>query len=595
MVSVLASLFYFIALIISISGIFFVKKSEKELFGATWLPVSALLLTLYQCLFAGIFTIVHIPVNLVSIGITDLLLGIVFYYYIIKKKCKQKYRFEKVDYIMWIFLFVLVALLAKQRYGFDLHIHYQAIDPAQHLENAYDTMKAQSVNAMYYASFHNGILLSLLAPFRKVTQYYQIYVLGDILHFFLAGLMFYGLIRKNMRDKFMDIAAFPATAIYLFAYPLNSTIFGFTYLGMCVTLVACTLVIADDYISQDLPKWIAIIMLSLCCLGVFECYVLFMPVVFFSLLFCILFQQKKISKIFSFDTIKICLSIFLIPTVLGLYFTYRGIFGSQGNTTVGSAIAQEGGIYKDLFSNFVILLPLTIYGYYYLYKEKKNNFILYLFPILSGFVLSLFGLGMVGQVSSYYFYKTYYLLWLLVFVLAFDGAGRVTKSNRLLLVISLFTWLFAAHMGTLDMELRVEHTNPQFIDNYNSHGFCDIFIFNRDALFNAAYPYEKLELYDHAICDSGDDSTYVPVAGQWEDYYWMEAVTGQRCDDFKYFDNGDQAFFDALQNVNYVTVLYDGQIYASYSDYFDSFEKVYENEYGYVAKVDPNIELPKID
>ena len=115
-------------------------------------------------------------------------------------------------------------------------------------------IKEQRVTAMFYASFHNGLFIQWLAPLRKTSQYYQIYVLGDILHFLLAGFTFYAVIRRYMKDNYLKAAAFFAGAVYLFGYPANSTIFGFSYLGMCVTIIACTIIITDAYIHEEITK-----------------------------------------------------------------------------------------------------------------------------------------------------------------------------------------------------------------------------------------------------------------------------------------------------------------------------------------------------
>ncbi|MGN0437436.1 MAG: hypothetical protein ACI4F4_02855 [Lachnospiraceae bacterium] len=584
--SYIVSLFYGIAFIFCLTGLFRIKKSNQVLFGATWLPVSALLISFYQCLFAAIGTVLHIPVNLLSVGIADVLLGCVCWYFILKKGTTQKHCVEKIDVIAWVIMFGAIAMFAYHRYGLDMHLHYISIDPAQHLKMAMNTMYGQRVSAMYYACFHNGLLIQLLAPFRDPTRYYQIYVFGDVLHLLLACLMFYGTIRKYLKDNFLKIAAVIVSLIYVNGYPANSTIFGFTYLGMCVTIIACTIVLVDGFISDELNKWMGVVFISLCCLGIFEGYVLFMPVMFFSIFFCVLYKQHQMAKLVSWDTIKICLGIFLIPTIIGLYFTYNGVFASSG-TTVGSAISQEGGIYKDLFSNFVLILPLALFGFYYLAKEKKKHVLLFIFPLLAGFILSLFALGMTERVSSYYFYKNYYLLWLIVFVLAFIGLTYVEKKSRLLIAMGLFMWLFVLYIGHVSIETRIGNRNARYVTNNNSHAFCDVFIFNRDAKGAMAYSGDKLKVYQYVMKElMGEDEAYIPLAGSWEDYYWMEAITNQRSYDFQYWNTGDESFFENLMDVNYVMAFRDSNIYQNYSQYFDNMEKVYENECGFVAIVE---------
>lgn len=578
------SFFYVISFTVCMSGIFKIRKSDNVLYGAAWIPVSALLVTFYQCLFAALGTVLHIPVNLFTVGIADGLLGFVFWYCIMKKKWIQHYQYEIIDVMMWVVLTVAIGLFAYHRYGLDMHIHYLSIDPAQHLKSAMDTAIGQRVYAMFYACFHNGLLIQLLAPFRDPTRYYQIYVLGDVLHLLLAGLMFYGVIRQYLKDRFLKVASIIVTLIYINGYPANSTIFGFTYLGMCVTIIGCTIVVVDAFVRDEVYKWMGIAFITLCCLGIFECYVLFMPVLFFSIFFCLLYKQYKFAKLISMDTIKICLGTFLVPTLIGLYFTYNGIFGSNG-TTVSSAISQEGGIYKDLFSNFVLILPLALLGYYYLLKEKKKHILLFVFPLLACFILALFTLGMVEKVSSYYFYKNYYLLWLIVFVLAFIGLTYLEKKSRLLVTFGVFIWLFVLYVGTSCIETRIGNKNNRYITNNNSYAFCDIYIFNRDAKAAMAYSGSKLKIYQYAMRELMDTDVYIPLAGSWEDYFWMEAITNQRNRDFEYWNTGEDTFFENLKNVDYVMVLEDSDIYQKHSKYFGKLEKVFENESGFVAKV----------
>ena len=80
-----ASAFYLIALLFAMTGIYKIKKSDNILPGGTWLPVSVLIVALYQCFVAALICLIHIPVNIISIGIFDLLLGGGLWFYIVKK------------------------------------------------------------------------------------------------------------------------------------------------------------------------------------------------------------------------------------------------------------------------------------------------------------------------------------------------------------------------------------------------------------------------------------------------------------------------------------------------------------------------------
>ena len=100
--------------------------------------------------------------------------------------------------------------------------------------------------------------------------------------------------------------------VYMIGYPMCSMIYGFTYLGMGVTVVGMLIILTDMYLKEDMGKWMNIIFLMLGCLAIFECYVMFMPVTFFALITCIFVKQWKMHKLVSRDTVVTCLAVFLI-------------------------------------------------------------------------------------------------------------------------------------------------------------------------------------------------------------------------------------------------------------------------------------------
>ncbi len=579
-----ASIFYFIAVTTLIIGVYKIKKSDIELYGIIWAPISVISVTCYQVLIAAILNLIHIPVNIISIGIFDIIVAIILWYLIINKKRNQEYIYDKMDGMYLLVLIMVIGIFAYKRYGINLGIHYLTIDPAAHLKSAMDVVNGQRIDSMFYASLNNALLIEMLGIFTTVSSYYKIFVLADIIHLFLAGLMFFGVIRRYCTDTFLKVSGIAVSMVYLLGYPLNSTIFGFVYLGMGVTIVAYLIVVTDEFVRGNLNKWIGILLLFLGCLGIFETYVLFMPVTFFAILVCVLVKQYQDKKLVSKDTVITGLAIFLIPCIIGLLYTYMGIFG--GETSVGSAIATEGAIYRDLYSNFLLLIPLAVYGYWNFMKEHKNRLVMYMFPFLSIFILVLFYRGMRGQVSSYYFYKNYYLLWLVVFVLVFMGVVYLEKKSRMIAVLGFMIWLFTMFILVFNVEGRIQNKSSLYCVSTKASSYLDIYSFNIDGIHVPAYESDKVALYKYAreeLIENGED--IVPLAGYWEDYYWMEAVTNQRLSGFDYWNNGDERFFESLEEVNYVIVLNNGDFYERNGEYFNSLERIYENSQGYIAKV----------
>ena len=98
----------------------------------------------------------------------------------------------------------------------------------------------------------------------------------------------------------------------------------------------------------------------------------------------------------------------------------------KDEVTVGNAISAEGSIYRDLYSNFVFFIPIALFGFVLLIKRKKNSFLSWFTPIFVVFTFGMFAVGYKTEaVSTDYYYKNYYLLWTIVFLLIVYGMSNL--------------------------------------------------------------------------------------------------------------------------------------------------------------------------
>lgn len=580
-----ASVFFLLCYSSLFWGLYSIKKSENALVGSTWFGLSIVLTMCLHTFGAAVICLVKIPVNLYSIGILDLLVSIFLFYCIKKQGERQTYQYHAVDGLAIIIIGVIVIAFLEKQYGFSLSIHYQTIDPAAHFQSAMDIVNNQTVSSMFYSALNNSLWIEFLGPLFTVSTYYKIFILSDVIQLFLSGLLFWCVVRKYCSTLFIKAGALIITVLYLVGYSMNNTIYGFVYLGMGVTIIAFLMCVTDLFLEQSADKKILIPMLMLGCLGIFECYVLFMPVVFFSVFFSIAAMKIRDKKLFSKEMVIECFQIFLIPCFVGLLYTYLGIF--NGDTSVGSAISTEGAIYRDLFSNFVPFLPLAIFGFIMNLKKKKIETNMFLLPLLAIFIAGLGYLGLKGKVSSYYFYKNYYLLWLLVLVMVVQSLVYVTGQAKIFLASYFAVFAMVCGMYLTNFEGKVQAKNSLFSLTIKANTYLDVFAYNYSELGSESYLDSKMQLYQYVYQELlSKGQTIVPLAGYWEDDYWYQGITDQRLSGYAYWNYGEEYFFEQLEEeAEYVLVLYDGEIYENNQQYFDSLEKVYENEGGFVAKV----------
>lgn len=588
-----ASIFYVLTYLILFSGFFIYKKTEKDEAGVTWLVMTAVLSECFVVFVAGVINLIHIPLHMVSLGIPNLAAGAFFWWKIKMTGEKQSYKWNAYDAVFAVLLLIVVGYIAHVRFGFpELHWCYKAVDPAAHYREAMEFVSWQTVSRMFFAQLINGIFIEILSPLCRYDYYYQWFVLSDILQLILCGAVFYAVVKRWCKDHFTHIAAIVASFFFLLGFPLNSTLYGFTYLIMGIYVVGALIFLTDIFLQDELKdKWLSILLLMLACHAIFQCYALFMPMTYLSIGLAFLLKQKRAGKLISLDTLKTGLEIFLLPVVLGFVYTYMDVFVND-NVTVGGALSAEGGIYRDLYSNFLFFLPIAAVGYFYLIKKKKNTFLTWMTPLFGAFTLGMFIASYkTGKVSTYYFFKNYYLLWLLVFALVVLGFSEMAKDGRRVSCYFMCSWAFVAMMFLTGLESKIEQKNNWFVLDHKSQHYNDLLCFNRDALYDQrTYSQGKMDLihyvYGELILGEKTDRT-VPALMYYEEKYLYEAMTDQRLDDFEFW-HGDERYAAFLEDIvtdaDYVMVYYDVGAYEEHQDYFDSLERVYETDAGFVAK-----------
>jgi len=583
----LQSIVFILTYIVAILGVLLIKKNESVQQLGVWAGISVLSIPCLHTMLAGIFGFIpFIPTNLFTLGLANVIVAVACFYHIYKTKEIQKLKVEWCDIVFFLVLLLVVFVFWQIQYGPNFTIHYMATDPINHMKHAMYTVNNDDVYGMFYAALQNAILIKLSSPILTPGQYYIAYIIVDLLYLVLAGMMFWAVIRRYMTSTFLKLAGIALSLVYLLGYPLNSTIFGFGYFGMGLTVIAYLLCVTEMYVSEDIPKWLGIILLSLGCFGIFESYVMFMPVVFFAILFVVLIRQYREKQLISWDTVWTGLEIFLLPSIMGLYYIFSGTF--INGYTPQTTIVIEGGIYRDLFTNFILIVPFALYALIQLFKEKKNSLLAILTVFEVGYTLFMFKQVLDGTSSSYYYFKNYYFLWLLGIVLVYICLQYLDHVAKAITSIGFILWGMLTLVGVLNLEFVIQNKVPLLVVSQKAGVLSDIFMFNRDGMCTPEYPKDKTELYTY-VCDEimPYDDAEVPLVGTPEDSYWMRMVTDHDLDgNYHYWDVGQDVFMDTLKKeANYVIVLEGNELYDNYIDYFNSLERVYSNDAGFIGKV----------
>ena len=371
----LLSLFYTISYLVLLTGILFFKKNERKLSVLVWITMSVMTSFCLQALSAALLYKTGLPISMPVIAAFNLVTGGILWFFIIKKG-RQNYYLDKADLIAFIVLFLVAGFTYAKRFTIGHDISFASIDSATLYETAKSIVLDQKLTTnMFLATVNSAMPMQAALPITGEFYMFKTFILWEAGYFLLSGLFFYILIRELLKNRELKIFAVVSSVIYMLGYPMYSLIFGFSYFGLSISVIAYILYAAILYIDRRVGRLNSVLMLNLGLFGLFLCYMLFVPAIFPGVLLAILIYMKMTGRLFSLRTVKAGLSIFLAPSIAGLLVTASNLVflnaGSSGSGSSGggggassgpTGIAIDGGCYNDMYSNFIILLPLIITG-----------------------------------------------------------------------------------------------------------------------------------------------------------------------------------------------------------------------------------------
>lgn len=590
-ISIFHALLFGLSYLLALTGIFLFQKKQEKLNGIVWAVLSIVTMMGYHTLIASFMKIVQLPISTIVIAIFDLLLGAFCWYSIVKKNKRQAYDITRYDVIISVVILMVGIYFMYREFTFQLDLGYITSDPGVHYGLAMDVLREGKTTGMFFAEINNALFISVFAPFLSSLIYcYKVFIVSDVFMFLLSGFMCYVMVREYLDSTITKAIGLFALIIYMVGYPLNNMLFGFIYLGMSVTVIAYIMILTKYFVEDMIDKRILIPLLGLGCLSLVLCYMLFAPIIWVIVFCCIAFYfyQKKV--LFSKDVVLLMLAIFLIPTIFAIKFCFLDYFIGR-DLDISSTISNEGGIYKDFFSNFILPLPLAMFGLLSSFKEKKfhvtNVFTIGFFL----FITVMFFLMYQGYVSEYYYFKAYYPFWLMYFVLVFQGIYYACKLPISVIFSMVSALLVIVGINRLNLERRMLVNHPTFTSE-KSRTYLDIYLYNAENLISHTFYSEKLiDLYRYAM-DECMPNTKKPIPmyltlPNYQDWYWFESFTGMDSSSFYTWDIGEKQLQKKVKNgdADYIIVKYHEDLYHRSRGFFDKYKLIYGNEEGCIYQL----------
>lgn len=565
---------YGVSIIILFTLTILLKKTEEKLEIIKAVTINFVLLFAYNTFVCYILNLINIPITLIILSVINFAISIPLIISIIKTKKIQEYTVSKTNIAVMILFIIITTIIININFGNLTKIRYVSMDSREHYKAGREfseitnLFKKTGPNITTHSGFmpgaytNVGIIFKILNPYIGTVELYKAYIIFEAFVYLLIGIVFYMLLEKYCKNINTKIIAIIFGIIYVLGYPLNAWISGFHYLMLGILYVETILYIVKE--REDINLDSTLITTFLLNFGLILSYSLFCPFVYFAQFIYYIYKYKKHkNKIKLFLQTLVTL---ILPGIIGVTYLIVPSIGK-----VGGYIALEGWLYKNLWSNFIFFMPFTIYYIYTNIKNRKLEFDNIMFALLFIFILVLFIGTKTGKCSEYYFYKNYFIFWILIIYSSTKGMIELLKENKTKFIVNIYTIIYLVIFAVAMYHNKTYVTSKR---NDSLNTTMEIFTFNKtmivakEAEFMKQKELELLKEMENIIEDNWQRENDILLITNPNEERWIQSLTG------------------------YINVLYDDKEYAIKNleqenyKYIVTFESkiTYENMEQYIKK-----------
>lgn len=545
---------------------------------------------------AQILSFCSIYVGRASMSIIYLIIGIVLALCNIKNRKAQRYTINRMEIYSVVVILIGFISVFLMVFTHNIVLAYQNSDPAVHFMMAKEVVEKGKLSAMYFASLYNALFIEIGQPFIAEINSYKLFIIADSSANLLNVLMFYCMADKLCKSKSSKKCLPIIALLYFMGWPFfNYAIGGFVYFGWGITLISYVLYllfILNECTkrSQQITAWVLIFSGCFCTV---VCYMLFVPTLTVIVLYGIVTFLKKSGVKISKRQLLCGILILVIMGVIAFAIAFYGFFGGSMQQIFYS-LQLDGWIQNEPYKDFLFLFPVAIYMTIIRYKNKKSNILYFAFVTVIIYISITMVCSIMGKISAYYFYKEYYVLWLICWLICVDAMEHIFAKDKILVyaytgvavtvaAINLFggdTNTILRERGLVPDEV-VGGQNPAALSIY---GRAHIFIAqDREEDINDKTAFIDMSQflrtnYESKISILFTSSSYM---GKW----FKPFVGGERI-----WINTREKFEEALKNVqngqiDLVVIHQNTEIYRENRDLMNEFESIYDNGYYGIYKI----------
>ncbi|MBQ9926626.1 MAG: hypothetical protein IJO65_01490 [Lachnospiraceae bacterium] len=560
-------------------------KKEQKINAVTDVMFAYVTILCVTSLLAFLINLLGVPINLLSMGGIYLSLGIFALIFIAGKKNIQHHIIRKIDVISVALLVSTVGIMML--FIFTPYIHfnyYNQVDPCNHFLYASDIVHSEKLGGMFFNSLYNAMFMELLTWAVPPSWLYKAFILSDIYHLILELIFFYACIVAS-KEKMKKYTPLAWSMFYWWSFLLFSFLWGFIYWSMAVMLVQYVILLIkfqEEHKERKKMLW------ALMGVGVFAitmCYIEFTPGIVLTLLAIIIYNNYIDGKIkWNIANAKYLVMIailFVIVMIVG----YHYVFQDRGITFLD---ALKMGKQQNIGLELVLMLPLVLIIILRSVREKRKLTVLQLAYLANVSVQILYTiLAICHVISTYYLQKTFFILFFLSIVVILEGCTAWSRKMYQYIgiaALSVLCFFVLSYDGDDSKTFSLQQsTLIQNLSILSEHNFSEGTLSDNG----------KIYLMQYAMEEMGEENESIPLIistpinrgiGSWleatyrdSSFIWLEDIV---CT--------EEQMTSMLQskNATHFIIFFDDLLYIyDLHDYFDSFERVYRNDAGFIGEI----------
>lgn len=580
------AVFYIISFIFAVSMLVLLPKTSKKINSIVDVMFSYVTVLNVAALAAFLINIAGISISLVSMGMIFTFIGMILAAVMILKRKVQSHILRKVDICAVCILVLAVCLLMLHVFTPYIHAnYYNNVDPYHHFLYAQSIVRSGDLTGMFYNSLYNGMFLELFSWALPQAWVYKAFILSDIYHIILELIFFYAVIMLfTEKRKTGKYTALIWSLFYWASFLLFSFLWGFVYWSMAAMLAQYIFLLVklrkDSVITQKIIwGYIGIGMFSLT-----MCYIQFAPVMVCAVAVIALYDLYKDGKIsLKWKYVKFFIGIAAVLIVLA-FAGYKYVFHDTG---VKFLFALQMGEQQNIGLEVLLMLPWVMLILLRDVRKTKRMTDMQIAYMVSMAVQLLFTiLSICHVVSTYYLQKSYFILFFLSITIIIEGKDNLSKGivqSVNILYVGLLGFFMLSYAGneskTLSLQQSTLVQNMNILSTYN---------FSEGELSDNS----KIYLMQYAIEELQDEKGTTPLIvsggkgrgnGLWLDATYDNA-TVICIEDGSCTEEQMEELLEKSGATHFM-VFFDDLLYIyDLHEYFDSFERVYQNDAGFIGK-----------